>query len=252
MKESGLPLVRSRLLSQFPNIICGMSTRQGDAPDSLFAFNLSYSVGDDALRVSEHRRRFFHRLGIPEEHIAFQQQEHGATITIVDSSGLYAPSDALITRTPSIGLSITTADCVPVLVYAPGEKTIAAIHAGWRGSAEHIAMKTLARMKEEFQIDLKNTYAYIGPSAGVCCYEVSWDTADHFPRECVTISEKKSAFLDLKAVNRMELLSAGLPSENIEVNRQCTICKPSIFHSHRRDGKSTGRMLAVIAMKEAV
>ncbi len=229
-----------------------MSTRQGGNADSLFGFNLGFSVGDDEQRVIASRLRFFDQLGLNIKDVAYQKQIHETTIALVNEGGENSLSDALVTKTPMVGLSITAADCVPVLVYAPGDNTIAAVHAGWRGSVQRITWKTLIYLRDELHVDLQNTFVFIAPSAGGCCYEVSEDTASQFPEESVTLSSKNTTLLDLKEVNRLQLLDAGIPEENIEVSSYCTICKPSIFHSYRRDGEFSGRMLAVIAMKETL
>lgn len=252
MPNNVIPIVRSVLLSQFTNIICGLSTRQGGDSDSLFGFNLSSTVGDDIYRVSANRLWFFERLGLKPDLIAYQDQVHDCTITVTDAGGEFPTSDALITRTPMIGLTIKTADCVPVLMYAPGENTIAAVHAGWKGSSMRVSEKTLHRMRDEFHVDISHTFVFIGPSASVCCYEVSEDVAKLFPEECVSLSVKNTLHLDLKQANRLQLLDAGVPDENIEVSPYCTICKPSTFHSHRRDGQYAGRAFAVIALKESL
>lgn len=252
MFELNLPIVRSVLLSQFPNLICGMSTRQGGDSDSIYNLNLSRSVGDDHLRVMSNRNRFFAQLELTEEQIAYQKQVHESTITFVDEPGEYPSSDALITKTPMVGLSITVADCVPVLIYAPGENTIAAVHAGWRGTAQHITLQTLKHLKQNYQIDIKNTFAFIAPSADVCCYEVSEEIAKLFSSECISLSSKNKYHVNIKSANKLQLLDAGVPEENIEVSPYCTICKPSIFHSYRRDRQYSGRMLALIAMKEEI
>ncbi len=250
MSEYFLPVVRSRLLSQFPNIICGMSTRQGGEEGSLFGFNLGHGLGDDERRVDANRRRFFLQLGLDPAQIAYQQQIHETNITAVQEQGVAPGSDMLVTRTPMLGLTVSAADCVPILLYAPGENTIAAIHAGWRGTMQKITAKALLHLREHNTIDLDSTFVFIGPSAGVCCYEVGEEVAKHFPEECVTRTSSGSLRLDLKRANALQLLDAGIPEGNVEESEHCTICKPSIFHSHRREGKYSGRMLAVIAMKE--
>jgi hypothetical protein len=229
-----------------------MSTRQGGEEGSLFGFNLGHALGDDEQRVEANRRRFFLQLGLDPENVAFQQQIHETNITSVHEGGLLPSSDALVTRTPMLGLTVSAADCVPILLYAPGENTVAAIHAGWRGTMQKIAAKTLLHLREHHAIDPESTYAFIAPAAGPCCYEVGEEVAKHFPEDCIDRTASGAFHLDLKRANRLQLLDAGIPGENIEESGHCTICKPSIFHSHRRDGQYAGRMLAVIAMKEQI
>lgn len=227
-----------------------MSTRQGSSDDSLFGFNLSYNVGDDEQRVATQRHAFFAQLGLSEDHVAAQRQIHETTITHVTEGGIYPDSDALVTHTPMVGLAISAADCIPVLLYAPGDSVIAAVHAGWRGTVQRISEKTIGYLRDNYGIDPATLFGFIAPGAGVCCYEVGEEVASQFVDGCVRQSSNGPRHVDLKEANRRQLIDAGMRAENIDASDFCTICRPSIFHSHRRDGSAAGRMLAVIGMKE--
>lgn len=252
MNDIHFPLIRSELLSQFPNIVVAGSTMQGESPDAPFGFNLGYLVGDDEHRVTANIARFTASIGLNPEDIAFMNQVHGAMVRDISEAGVYPDTDAMITRQPGIGLAVRTADCVPVLLYAPGEGAIAAVHAGWRGTAEHIAKKTVERFVHEHAIDPAEIFAFIGASAGGCCYEVGADVAALFSDAFLDHDGEGNPRLDLKAVNAAQLLEAGLPAENIDLCTLCTIHESSLLHSHRRDGELSGRMLTVIAIREEV
>jgi copper oxidase (laccase) domain-containing protein len=103
-------------------------------------------------------------------------------------------------------------------------------------------------MQEEFKTDTKNILAFIGPSAGVCCYEVNQDVAVKFENKIVPYNKTKT-FIDLKKENACQLNKMGVPARNLEVSTHCTICEKQLFHSYRRDGKRAGRMMAVICLK---
>ena len=245
-----LPVLRSRILSQFPHVSFCMSTRQGEAPGTPYGFNLGFARGDDAALVDRRLRRFLDVSGLEADELAFMEQVHGNRMAHATEAGEYTGCDALYTRTPRIGLAVRVADCAPVLLYAPGENLIAAIHAGWRGTADGIAGAAVARLCLDFDLDASAFYAYIGPAAVSCCYEVGADVASRFPAEVVRPLENGNAMLDLHAANARQLAEAGLDPENIEVDAQCSIHQSALFQSHRRDGARSGRMLAVIALTQ--
>ncbi len=223
-----------------------ISLRLEDKPNYFSMRRNGTSAGD---AVTENRRTFFESVGFNDASAASGQQVHGDHIELIDSPGHYPETDALVTWNTNLLLTISVADCVPALLFDRQSKTIAAVHAGWRGTAIQIVAKTIQFMIEESRSGPENILAWIGPSAGVCCYKVGGEVAEKFsPAFAKESSEPGKFLLDLKAANLAQLVGAGIPQENIEVSRHCTICNTS-FHSYRRDGKSSGGMLAVIAIK---
>jgi len=248
MEEFPLALIRSSLLSQFPNAAFAMSSRQGEAPDAPYGFNLGYGLGDDDARVTNNISRFAEALGLEAADLAMMKQVHGDTIRDISEPGLYENTDAMITRHARIGLTVRSADCVPVVLYAPNEQIVAVVHAGWRGSAARVTLKTVQRLVEEFRVDTAGLFAFIAPSAGRCCYQVGADVAGLFPEAWVdTVGEHHH--LDLKGLNAHQLEQAGVRPDNIEIDGLCTIHNETLFHSWRRDGEQAGRMLATIYLK---
>jgi hypothetical protein len=122
---------------------------------------------------------------------------------------------------------------------------VAAVHAGWRGTAAEIAIRTLEKMREEFSTDPKDVFAVIGPGIGACCYFVGEDVALKFGR-------KIAGHLDLAAVNRRQLLMAGMPGEQIDAVGSCTFCDAEMFHSFRRDKDKSGRMITYIGVRSTL
>lgn len=205
--------------------------------------------------------------GFKTEDMYMVQQVHGDTIKKVTAgmrgTGLFAPidteADALITDEPNIALTIFTADCVPILIYDPVKRAIAAVHAGHKGTALDIAGKTVKRLTDEYGSDPRDMYAGIGPCIGKCCFETDRDVPDAMRGafgEAVSgmISEKVTPekglkyYVDLKAINRMLLGRAGICAENIEISEHCTACESDIFWSHRRAGAKRGSLAAIISM----
>lgn len=209
--------------------------------------NLSYTVGDHPERVAANRRMFFGMLGVQENRLAQPLQSHSATILKVETGGRYPSCDGLMTSQPDLWLAVSIADCVPVVLVDPQKEIVAALHAGWRGTLQRIVEKGVQQMVRDFGTEPADIIAYIGPSAGVCCYEVGPEVADQFT-EGVTVRNNGSIHLNLKKENENQLLQRGVLQQHIEVSRHCTICTPSLFHSYRRDKERSGRMLAVVGL----
>lgn len=240
-----MEIVTSKIFDRFPGLVFGMSTVDGGVSHEKFGLNLSYHVGDAVENVEENRKRFFSSLGILERDIAFTLQTHSNRVVVVKAPGLYPDSDALITRNKGLFLAVSAADCTPVMFFDPDSGTIGGIHAGWRGTALRIVENSLHTAMKNFSIDSSNLYVFIGPSAGECCYEVGEDVAHRFPSECVRPLSTAKYLLDVKKANYLQLLECGVQGERIEVHPDCSIHNQK-YHSHRRDGLRSGRMMAVI------
>ncbi len=198
---------------------------------------------------AENRREFFASLGFDESSVARGEQVHGDNISLADSAENFANTDSLLTQRRKLLLVISVADCVPVLVFDGKLKIAAAVHSGWKGTARNIVGKTANVLRHELNSNPEDVVAFIGPSAGACCYEVGEDVARHFSERYLKAAGKPGKFkLDLKRAIADQLAEAGIPGRNIDVSEYCTICDLN-FHSFRRDGESSGRMLAAIAIK---
>lgn len=160
--------------------------------------------------------------------------------------------DGLVTAAPGLWIGIRTADCVPVLLADPVRRAIAAVHAGWRGTAAGIAFRTLDRLAAEFGSRPDDIRAAIGPAIGVCCYEVGPDVAGEFGAGGVVETRPGAVrpFLDLASTLERQLLAAGIRPEHLGRSKDCTKCDAAgRFHSYRRDGQAAGRMIAAIRIR---
>jgi polyphenol oxidase len=225
------------------------STRKGGISPEPLGMNLSFNVGDERLNVLENRERFFGALKIGLDELAIPRQVQGGLVRRVDAQGGYGACDGLITNSYGLFLTVSTADCPTLYLYDPVKKAIGAVHAGWRGSSMNIVSRAVKLMREEYGTIVSNLIVFIAPAAGVCCYEVGEDVAKNFKDEFIIRSEKRNPHLDLKMHNRRELLESGVLVSNVEISEYCTICTPELFHSYRRDGQKSGRMLGVIGLK---
>ena len=212
----------------------------------------------DPAEVEGNRARLAGALGVAPGLLKTVRQVHGSDVLIVKDPREGRPErgyDALTTRIPGAALGVLTADCVPVLLYDPASRAVAAVHAGWAGSVSAIAGGAVARMTENFgsrPVDIK---AAIGPSIGPCCYEVdekvigplrnSYDGWE----ELTTPSRPGHWRLNLWESNRRTLIAAGLAPGNIASMMVCTACNQGKFFSHRGSGGRAGRMMAAIVLQ---
>jgi YfiH family protein len=209
--------------------------------------NLSFRVGDEPGNVTENRRLFFAALGGNALHVAVPLQCHSNTVKAARLPGEYASTDGLVTNVSNLTMAVTVADCLAVVLFDPVKRASAIVHAGWKGTARSITAKSVALLKEEYGSSSGDLLAFLSPSARVCCYEVGPEVAEEFSSEVVERRQGK-LFLDLKKANVNQLLKCGVKSELIEVSDQCTICNPQLFHSHRREGDKSGRMMAAVCL----
>jgi YfiH family protein len=170
-------------------------------------------------------------------------QVHSAVVVSVAGNsamtGCAGEGDALITDRPGASLSIRTADCFPILLADPEHRAVAAIHAGWRGTDQGIVGRTLDTMCADFDTSPAQVAVAIGPGIGSCCYEVGEDVARRFGRT-------GASHIDLAAINREQLIRAGVPASRIDTLTLCTYCDSARFHSYRRDREQAGRMISLV------
>lgn len=241
-------MIVPQIFKEHSIISAAMSTKQ-DADEALPSMNLQNENDSNNINLIKLHKDFFTKMNISIESIAKPIQCHSNEVTRVNEPGEYPNCDALITNITGVALIVTVADCVPIMLYDPICKAIAIIHAGWRGTVNNIVEKTITKMCNEFGSKPIDMLAYIGASAGVCCYEVSGEMVGMFENKVVFCRNQK-LYIDLKEANRSQLSQQGVNDINIEVCNFCTICENKLFHSFRREGKQAGRMLAVICLKK--
>ena len=161
--------------------------------------------------------------------------------------------DAIITNEKNVIIGVFTADCVPVILIDEEKEVIAAIHSGWKGTFESITLKTIEKMKVEFNANESNIKAYIGPHIKKCCYEVSEDLKIKFIDKKGTISEEElfsENNLNLESCIIDDLKRAGVQDCNINSLNLCTYCSDDIkLHSYRKSQGSYGRMFSFIMLR---
>jgi YfiH family protein len=198
-------------------------------------------------------------LGALDCHAVLQiKQVHGARAVraedVAGASGL--EGDAIVARAGPAGrgvaVGVRVADCVPVLVADRASGSVAAIHAGWRGVVGGVIRAGVELLEEGEVVERLargEVVAAIGPCIGACCFEVGRDVAAQIG--FVVRREGDKAYVDLRAAVRSQLRALGLPDACIDDVPGCTRHEPERFHSYRRDGAHSGRMLAAVVSRSA-
>jgi YfiH family protein len=238
--------------SDQPGLVHAISSRHGGVSDAPYdTLNLSLTVADVPERVRENRQRFAEALGVHPNSVCTARQVHGAGIWEVREPTDAPPeADIMLTSSPGVFLSQRFADCVPILLWDPTHRSVAAAHAGWRGTAQDVAGIAVRAMADRFNSQPGELYAAIGPSIGPCCYEVGSEVARVFAAvpACIAPRANGKAMLDLWELNRRGLLAAGVFAERIELASICTSCHSARFFSHRAHGFPAGRFGSLIGL----
>ncbi|MBP1992783.1 peptidoglycan editing factor PgeF [Paenibacillus eucommiae] len=259
-------------MQQFPGLSAGFTSRHGGVSESPFSsLNCGLHVHDSAEHVVSNRERLADAIGMPFQAFTYAEQVHGKDICVVTAAekGMGRASrehaiqarDGFITKEKGQVLCALFADCVPLFFYDPVREAAGLAHAGWKGTVLNIASATINAMHQAFGSEPQDIRAAIGPSIGVCCYEIDNVVADQVKgvimnnhsesdySNKVLIAQPGNKYkLNLQELNRNFIEKAGIMSSHIEVTQLCTSCSTDDFFSHRKEGGSTGRMAAWIAM----
>jgi len=245
-------LLRSALMAE--SGITGLfSLRSGGAsPQPFDSLNFGRDLGDSDANIDANLETLRKEIGLysPPHQV---KQIHGSHALWCNGPGVNhdCKADVLLTDQPGTALAVRTADCLPILLADPQTGIAAAVHAGWRGTALNVS-RTAVRQMLSGGAQVKDILASLGPCIGPCCYKIDGDTAGKLAK-CAPGAEKAirrgaEITADLNAINTLQLLQCGLNEAKIESFNACTSCDNSRFFSYRRDGKRTGRHLAVVAL----
>ena len=243
-------IIKPNIFADTPGVRAGQSTRKGGvSPAPWHSLNLGKSTGDSLENVAENRQRFCQTLGFDAARLAWSKQVHGDQIRIVTEPGGAEGFDALVTNVPGILLAVSVADCTPILVYDEKCRAIAAIHAGWKGTASGIVLKTLNLMQTLYGTSGSDCKVFIGACIDECSFEVGDEVADQFDSAHKRFDPaRQKYFVDLKKANAQQCLGFGIAPEHIEISPFCTVQHNELFFSHRKEKGVTGRMMAAIGL----
>ena len=242
------------------------STRQGGYSEGRYGeFNINRYCGDSEEAIQKNREALCQLLGIEDHSLLMPHQVHLAEIAVVDREMLTLPTeeilqkldgiDALMTNEAGVCIGVSTADCIPVLLYDPIQRASCAIHAGWRGTVQRIVEKAVTRMTEVFGSDPQNLIAQIGPGIHLESFEVGDEVYQTFEKEgfpMELISKKYEKWhIDLPECNRLQLVAAGIPETHIAVSPVCTFQQSDTFFSARKLSINSGRIFTGILLQES-
>lgn len=238
---------------QYHHLLALQSTRNGGVSEGSYSsLNLGKNTEDREENIAENTRLLSVAAGFDPGCMVSSEQVHGTKILAAEKPGHFQGYDALITNRKNLFLCIFTADCYPVLIYDPQHNASAAVHAGWKGSAGEIVLKTIAAMHANFNSNPADCLAYIGTGISLEAYEVGREVAMEFPprysQRSSGQSEEEKYQLDLGMVNYQQLLASGIPPSNIERSPFCSVRERELFFSYRRDNGNTGRMVSLIGV----
>lgn len=246
-------------------VLAFSTTREGGVSTGAYsAFNITHYCGDAPSNVQQNRQSLCSLLGISDDRLILPRQTHGTNIICIDDAFFsliqeervtyLQDTDAVMTNLPELCIGVSTADCVPVLLFDCANRVVAAVHAGWRGTVARIVEKTVACMQAIYNTFPANISAVIAPSISFDSFEVGDEVYDTFAAagfDMNVIATRYDArwHIDLWEANRGQLLSCGVPSFAITVSGICTYKNYNRFFSARRLGINSGRIFNGIMLK---
>ncbi|GGA20942.1 laccase domain protein YlmD [Paenibacillus physcomitrellae] len=261
-----------------PLLAAGFTGRSGGVSQAPYSsLNLALHVGDRPEAVLENRLRLVKALGFEPEALTCGEQTHGSRVAVVtagdrgkgrlDRESAFQETDGLVTDVPGILLTSFYADCVPLYFFDPVHRAVGLAHAGWKGTVAEIAGQVVENMKETYGTQPEQLLAAIGPSIGEAAYEVDdnvmqrvWPLLERLKNgnanpDGTVLPYKESPnagrwLLNLKELNRIIMIKAGIMPSHIECTSWCTSTHVENFFSHRKENGKTGRMASFIGLKE--
>ncbi len=250
--QEELILIHPAIFSGMPGVVAFQTTRRGGFSARPYdSLNLGLRTQDDQLHVRKNLEHLCGQMSLRSGSVVLTDQVHGTSILRIDHPGHVSGYDALITDTPGIYPGIVTADCYPVLLHDREHRASGAVHAGWQGTAGHIAKKTVEAMGAAFGTRPEACVAWVGTGISSDCYEIGAEVAGRFDERYLRPSPcgEGRYLLDLSAANRDQLLAAGIPANQIECSSWCSSRDRDLFFSYRRDHGQTGRMLSMVGVR---
>lgn len=248
-------------LSPYKLLVHFSTTIEGGVSEGYYSsLNLGLYSGDKPENVCENRKRLSDQFGFDVDLLYTPYQTHEDKILVIDENFLSQSTnekqqalneiDAVVTDQKNIAIGISTADCVPILIYDPIKHVFAAIHAGWRGPVAKIVSKTILRMEKEYGSSPTTLLVAIGPAISRKYFEVGNEVVEQFRVNGFSINDISymnnqtgKRHIDLKLANKTLLSESGISADNIEVSEYCTYSDSDLFFSARRQTVYSGRMI---------
>ncbi len=257
------------------DVVAFSSTRHGGCSKGNYAeFNINRYCGDKEDDIGRNRAALCEMLGIADNRLVMPHQVHLTKVVQIDEAFLSLPPaerkealegvDALTTNLSNVCIGVSTADCIPVLLYDHEHHALCAIHAGWRGTLQRIVMKAIKTMEDCFGTCPQQLAAQIGPGIHLDSFEVGDEVYEAFAKEgfdMSTISRRQKVWegeccleeekwhINLPECNRLQLMHSGVEPLNVKVAPLCTFKHSADYFSARRLGINSGRIFTGIMSK---
>lgn len=258
-------LIHYPILSKFNELTHFCTTRFGGVSAGTYgSFNLSPYTGDVLENYTQNQHELALELGISVEQLLFPKQTHSDVVKVIDTSFFNLSTegkqifltgvDALITKEPRVCIAVTTADCVPIMLYDSVHNVVAVVHAGWRGTCSRLVEKTLRAMRTHFGTNPIDVHASIGVSISAAVYRVGEELVAEFEKqqydtELIFNRSNEELYLDLWVANKWLLEQNAVPTSQIEIAGICSFTQHERFFSARKLGLQSGRMLSGIMLR---
>lgn len=232
------------------------TTRQGGCSTGNYAaFNINGYCGDDEVHIAANKVALCGLLGIDSNRLVMPHQVHDCVVRRIDGpqQGVIEGVDAVMTDVPQLCIGVSTADCIPVLLYDSTHRAVSAVHAGWRGTVLRIVQKAVEAMHNAYGTAPADLQAVIGPGISLDSFEVGDEVYDQFLSagfDMQPISRRDAKWhIDLPMCNRLQLMEAGIPADHIQMTNICTYQQYDRYFSARRLGIQSGRIYTGILIK---
>ena len=248
-----------------PGVTAFSSTRHGGVGKGNYAsFNINYYCGDQWENIEANRASLCQMLGIDEWHLVYPHQTHGDVVKTIDNQWMEALSpaekrysldgvDAVMTNLSGVCIGVSTADCIPILLYDGTHHACCAVHAGWRGTVKRIVQKAVEAMASTYGTSPQQLKAVIGPGISLKSFEVGDEVYEQFAQagfDMARIACKYEKWhIDLWECNKRQLMEVGVPETDIHVAGICTYIHHDDFFSARRLGINSGRIFSGIMLR---
>ena len=232
------------------------TTRQGGCSTGNYAaFNINGYCGDDIVHIAANKVALCRLLDIECDHLVMPHQVHDCVVRRIDGpqQETLEGVDALLTNVPQLCIGVSTADCIPVLLFDPIRRAVGAIHAGWRGTVLRIVQKAVEAMRESYGTEAADLQAVVGPGISLDSFEVGDEVYEQFQVagfEMEAISRRDEKWhINLPECNRIQLVESGVLPSHIQMTNICTFQACNRFFSARRLGIQSGRIFTGILLK---
>lgn len=206
--------------------------------------------------VEQNKKELCKYLGIESQNLISPKQTHSSNVSVAQiEKKTYLDTDAMILTNKEQAIFLNFADCTSIILYDTKQNIAAVVHAGWRGTVGKIVIKTINKMIDDFGCDVNDFVAVIGPTIGMCCYEIGEEVYEQLlavineeQKEDCFVFKNNKIYADLKKINQFQIKSTGV--KKVEVSEYCTCCDNDKFFSYRKENGTTSRHSVVIKLKK--